>query len=265
MAFDIKSFLFETPLYTKIEVPESENNLVADLLGRNPITVDYFNPFTKKESTFKNKTGLIAPAHNPKGLNDFYEIVFQCLRNENYLFWHIKWNGPAKTIFKIGQFPSLADYQLSQLKNYRHVEDKAKIKEFARAIGLAAHGVGIGSFVYLRRVFESLIVEAFYKAKEKGDVSDEEFNPLRMEDKIQMLTGYLPDFLVENRKLYSILSTGIHGLDEQTCLAYFETVKVGIELILDEKEEKRAKDAKISAAQKKIEKLNSKLKQEKRT
>jgi len=36
--------------------------------------------------------------------------------------------------------------------------------ELSTAIGLYSHGVGIGSLIYLRRVFEFLIDEAYNKA-----------------------------------------------------------------------------------------------------
>jgi hypothetical protein len=66
-----------------------------------------------------------------------------------------------------------------------------------------------------------------------------------MDEKIKILREHLPSFLVENRGLYSILSTGIHELSEEECLKYFESVKIGIEQILDEKiiEQDRAKKA----------------------
>jgi hypothetical protein len=37
---------------------------------------------------------------------------------------------------------------------------RKRYKKFTKGLGLAAHGVGIGSFVYLRRIFENLIEEA---------------------------------------------------------------------------------------------------------
>jgi hypothetical protein len=45
----------------------------------------------------------------------------------------------------------------------------------------------------------------------------------------------LPEFLVKNSAIYGILSKGIHELSEQDCLEIFPAVKLGIELILDDK------------------------------
>ena len=44
------------------------------------------------------------------------------------------------------------------------------MREFTKAIGLAANGVGIGSFVYLRRIFENLVFQAFDEAKKEPSV-----------------------------------------------------------------------------------------------
>jgi len=56
-----------------------------------------------------------------------------------------------------------------------------------------------------------------------------------MEEKIQMLRSKLPSFLVEQRKVYGILSRGIHELSEQECLDNFPVVRNAIEIILDER------------------------------
>ena len=147
------------------------------------------------------------------------------------------------------------------MEKYRKILGKEQFKELTRAIGLKANGVGIGSFVYLRRIFENLIEEASKKAQsEIKEFSEEKYKNSRMDDKIILVKAYLPDFLVDNRKLYVILSTGIHKLSEQECLLYFETVKVGIEQILDEKITQIERTAKLKESEKEIGKVLSKLK-----
>jgi len=59
---------------------------------------------------------------------------------------------------------------------------KARLHELNKAIGLAAHGVGIGSYVYLRRVFESLIEDAHSKAKLSDGWIEEEYEKGRMKE-----------------------------------------------------------------------------------
>ena len=76
----------------------------------------------------------------------------------------------------------------------------------------------MGSFVYLWRVFERLITRRFEEFKVEEGWNDAKFVGKRMSEKIELLEHYLPDFLVRNKKVYSILSRGIHELQEEECL-----------------------------------------------
>ncbi len=116
--------------------------------------------------------------------------------------------------------------------------------------------IGVGSFVYLRRVFERLISSRYKEFKDAEGWKDEEFYSLKMIDKIKLLKDHLPAFLVDNAKVYSILSIGIHELDEEACLGYFDLMKSSIIIILDEdkkKKEKLALMTKFTEAIKKFE------------
>jgi hypothetical protein len=161
---------------------------------------------------------------------------------------------------KIGQYPSLADLHLAGLRKYRKVLGQVKYREFTKGVGLYAHGVGIGSFVYLRRILEYLVNQAEAAASKDAGWDHEQYARGRMDDKIQMLHGKLPAFLVENRGMYSILSVGIHELTEQECLDKFEVVKTLIELILDEKLEQQQRAAKIEQTKEKLAQIKGELK-----
>ena len=110
----------------------------------------------------------------------------------------------------------------------------------------------MGSFVYLRRIFESLIEEAHQSAITDDEWDEDEYQKSRVTERIKLLKGLVPDFLVEHTKLYSIMSKGIHELSENDCLKYFPVIKVGIELILDEKLDAIRKGEKLKAASKAI-------------
>jgi hypothetical protein len=75
-----------------------------------------------------------------------------------------------------------------------------------------------GSYVYLRRIFERLIKGRFDEFKETEKWSEEDFLKVRMHERIELLKEHLPEFLVRNKKVYSILSLGVHELDEKVCL-----------------------------------------------
>ncbi|MEZ4843255.1 MAG: hypothetical protein R3A43_03275 [Bacteroidia bacterium] len=81
-----------------------------------------------------------------------------------------------------------------------------------------------------------------------------------MDEKIELLKSFLPNFLVKNKVLYGILSKGIHELKEQECLDIFPVVKLGVELILDEKLKQKEQEDKIKQAEQLIGKVATNLK-----
>lgn len=153
-----------------------------------------------------------------------------------------------KEVRKIGQNPSAADLALGSLDEAFEKElDAGSRREMGTAIGLQAHGVGIGSFVYLRRIFESLLEEAHKKAKQEKGWDEEEYNKARIHDRIGILREYLPARLVSSANLYGLLSVGIHELSETKCLDKFALVKGAIEFILKERHEEKRYEALIKA------------------
>ncbi|OGA47505.1 MAG: short-chain dehydrogenase [Betaproteobacteria bacterium RIFCSPLOWO2_12_FULL_62_58] len=185
-----------------------------------------------------------------------FAVELTCTRNRKHtLFFLFKaWK---KTVQKVGQYPSIADLNLFDVKTYSAVLPKEQFREFTRAIGLSAHGIGVGSFVYLRRIFESLIAEAYALERAAENWDEAQYQQSRMSEKIEILKARLPDFLVHNRGLYGILSKGIHELTENECLKAFPIVKVGIEIILDAKLEQLQRTRKQREAEKAIQALAS--------
>lgn len=59
-----------------------------------------------------------------------------------------------------------------------------------------------------------------------------------MSERIDLLKSHLPDFLVRNKKIYSILSLGVHELDERVCLDFFPVLRSSIVVILEEDKRK---------------------------
>ena len=92
-----------------------------------------------------------------------------------------------------------------------------------------------------------------------GNVTEKEYNRRRMDEKIELLRNYLPNTLVEIKHIYGILSKGIHELSEEECLTYFDAVKMGIEIILDDKLEQKKKEQKRQNALTAVSQIHSKL------
>jgi len=73
---------------------------------------------------------------------------------------------------------------------------------------LAAHGVGIGSFICLRRVFEGLIEEARVQAVKDVNCDEAVYVDLMMKKRVTLLADYLPEFIVKHSNVYGILRCG---------------------------------------------------------
>ncbi len=228
-----REYFIETPLYYEVNMKmfSAEHSYAIQLFEG---TIDSYCIECDQTSVFQPKD------KHWIGLDDYQEdylddnefvVVLKCTRNNNHTmhFYFIKRGG---MLSKIGQSPSLADLVTYDIGKYRRVLG-SRYTEYTRAIGLAANGIGIGSYTYLRRVFFDLIDKAHTQAGENLP-SKEEFLNLRVKDKIIVLKDYLPKIMVKNANIYSILSKGIHELSEEECIKYFATLKMGIELILDE-------------------------------
>ena len=256
----LSEFLFDYPLYTKV-YGEDAVKIFSELKGGSfdEVDIEGYNPVEKCDTTYSLYYGL-GCYHSYLGLSDscnisfrlhkvslydVHEVILRCKRYGTLFHFLIRLDEKDgdKAVSKVGQYPSVADIHIGQVHKYDAVLKKEKMREFTKAIGLAANGVGIGSFVYLRRVFEFLVFEAVERAqKDDGDFNKELFDKSKMNEKIKMLAGYLPEFLVENYKIYGILSKGVHELSEDECKEYFTVLRESIEMIVDEKLERLKKE-----------------------
>lgn len=240
-------------------------------------SIDAYCIDCKKVSTFNNHTRIRTSSPGVRSPNvvrqtsyfqngeqrhiDYYVITFRCARSQSHTELNFLVRRASDSIItKIGQYPSLADLSTNDVEKYSPVLSEENLGEFKRAIGLASHGIGVGSFVYLRRILEDLVEEAHTIAQSDTDWNEESYREGRIQNRIKLLSDYLPNFLVENRKVFSILGKGLHELSEKDCLTYFDPLRVGIELILDEKLEQEEKEKKTKSAEKKIASIHKKLK-----
>lgn len=179
---------------------------------------------------------------------------YQCALNEqHYTDYVVRANG--NIIIKIGQYPSVADLAFPELKDYKKILSKDDMREIRRAIGLYAQGIGVGSFVYLRRIFEHLIDSAKNTAISEGKFDEESYVKAHVDERIKMLKDYLPAMLVDNPVFYSIVSKGIHELSEEECTTYFPVLKDAIFVILRQWEQLRQEkeaNAQLAASMAKI-------------
>lgn len=191
------TFALEVPLYSKIKITDENRADFKSLLYK-------INSFTGYSPKLKEPTTYKLQCTQRYGDNIEHYIRWggygvaslKCSRDESNNNIYFYYDEEAEEFQKVGQHLSIADFHISKIKEYDKLLSTEKLKEFSRAIGLAANGVGIGSFVYLRRIFEYLIEEAHSKEKLITGWNEEEFLKARMTDKIGLLKNNLPEVLI---------------------------------------------------------------------
>lgn len=261
----VEDLYLKLSLYQPVLLDESLKESIAEFFTQTrDFQFDSYCPECSKESTFimddnefffKQPIGSVIQGASPiSNVATLYRFkapktqVFLCQRNKEHTF-SFNFYFTFNELIKTGQYPSMADIEIPGIQKYKSLL-KRDYRDFSKAIGLHAHGVGSGSFVYLRRIFENLIEEIHQEYLQSDQWDDDLYKRSRMDDKIKLLQDKLPEVLVENRALYGIMSKGIHELSEDECLTLFPDVKLGIELILDEKlyeQEKQSKRKSLSS------------------
>ena len=146
----VKAFHLEMPPYHNFDLSIGvvEEKIYEILSNRS--TIDAYCIWCDKEGVFRAHDYLSDNISIPRWTtrhNGLIEIEYQCTRNNSHAY-HTYYFKAGNFFTKVGQFPSVADFQIPQAEQYRKILDEEQYKEFTRGIGLAAHGVGIGSFVY---------------------------------------------------------------------------------------------------------------------
>lgn len=272
----VEEFYLNASLYDKFIISEMDKSEIFNLIFFDK-TIDCFcqkceqisvfkaenNKPTKQTSNLGSTTITSVSDWNYNLSKDDFKTqkVFQCVRNINHkLSYNILISD--QNLQKIGQYPSIADLSSYSIKKFSKILGKELYSEFNRGIGLYSHGVGVGSFVYLRRIIENFIIlPAYQEANKTPNWDDEEYQKLRVTEKIKKLKNFLPELLVQNSVLYSIVSKGIHELSEEECLEYSPVLRELMEYILTDLQAKKETEKKKQELAKKIGEISNRLKE----
>ena len=132
--FDPYNYYFELPLYAKIVVSDTEAQKLIKLLYSNH-KIDAYNPTLKENTTYTFTSSPTYSGYSGLEYRDGITIHFiACSRTgeQFYVFSHFDYK--SRTLQKVGQYLSIADFHISQIKQYNTVLGKEQLKEFTRAI-----------------------------------------------------------------------------------------------------------------------------------
>ena len=295
MEFDIQSFFIEEPLYNPRKFDITEIDKVWSLLTDSH-QLDVFCQRCNLHSIyqsfpselgFKIKHDLpmspkVFGSEKDQKLNflmdkKFFSLTFSCIRklpmgfpclhkiNFDITFFSRLIDKDGETVcasffMKTGQYPSLSDLMQPDLDKYKKFLSPSKMRELKTGLRLGANGIGIGSFTYLRRIFEDLIEMAHKVALESvPEWNENAFQTAKIKEKINMIQDYLPDFVVKNKEIYGLLSGGIHTYEEEICLDMFPVMRRGIIAMLEAQHREREQQKEFQDVGKQIARLQSRV------
>lgn len=254
----VRSLCLDQTLYAPIQLNPSRDELYINSLKYGPHQIDAHCIHCRQMSTFRTLTdrqaedvvgaeriaNFNAPARERlKRLrleSGQFALHIGCSRRPDHLYsYFFHYDENQAILQKIGQIPSVEDVAGVDIERYRKILG-GDFSELRRATGLFAHGIGIGSFVYLRRIFENL-VESARQAADPHDERKSEFLAMKMADRVKGLSTQLPPAVVKYKDAYGILSKGLHELTETECRKYFPVVRAAIIAMLEQRYEAKEK------------------------
>jgi len=238
--------LLDAPMYRPFKLYQAAASQVARLC-KLEFTYDRFCPTCARETPWSS---YVTPqiANKTIGWEGTRHLQNNCVRCKNVeSVWFVydavdeytDDNGRTPTIFKVGQVPSLASFHGQDLARYVEVVSPRQRDDFLRAVEAAANGFAAGACTYLRRVLEGILNEARDAHMQAQSLTEwPEYDKAKTNKKMELLKDGLPPFLIENKRLYNLLSQGIHTLPDEECQELYPVLREAIELIFEEKLEK---------------------------
>lgn len=253
--------LMKSPLYQKHEIKTDDIGTETRRILLSDGRFDMYCPTCRKSSTWallvdpeikrraekESATVMISNNAGFRGnIRSFwageFKLRISCTRvpQHTVIFHFVSYEaneskeGANPYIVKIGQNPSLADFESGDLSGLENGLTKEQRGDFLRAIRTASHGFFVAACVYYRRVFESIIDDAKQEHMKKHELEQwpEYENTTSTADRIKLLKSELPTFLTDHPHLYKLLSIGVHTLTEQECGQEILNIRQAIEHIV---------------------------------
>lgn len=269
---NIADFIFYDPLYTEKQL--------YDFIPLLEKIINYaekvYCPICKDDSIFKinidntlkvninnslSSMGGIDSGSNVESTSRFIKSIlsnlsFTCSKNQSHKINICVHFSDKDTVIKIGQYPAITHLQFRDISKYDK-ELKRFADEYRTSLRLFSQNIGIGSFVYLRRIFEQVVENVHQELIKETKWDEHKYKKLnRMEDKINMCEEFRSVFPDEIKKykirIWKLLSIGIHELEENECMQMYPILKFLMEAILDDIIERKQKALKLKEAVSKL-------------
>ena len=193
----LQDVFLEFPLYRTVKIDSSDAEKLSSIIGKGDSQIDAHCIYCGKESIFFDSRSHRFDPQLILG-DRLFTVTLKCKRNSDHTYW-FAFKVESELFSKVGQNPSHADLANVELNKYRKVLGNPRSAELRRAVGLAANGVGVGAFVYLRRIFESLLSDHKDQFEAKnGPIKN--WDNMRVQERVNVLSSILPPALVKDPK-----------------------------------------------------------------
>lgn len=239
---DLLLGLVDAPMYRPFFLHTDSASQIARLCKLD-LAYDRFCPTCRKETPW---TTHITQVNREKSTNwgGYRHLQNYCKRCKD---WEYVWlyfeevddldpEPGLAFVVKVGQYPSVAVFHGQDMARYTQVSTQRQRDDFTKAVEAASHGFAAGACTYLRRVLEGILNEARDAHMKDNALQDwPEYDKAKTNKKMELLKDRLPPFLTENKRLYNLLSQGIHSLPDDECQELYPVLREAIELLFEER------------------------------
>lgn len=237
----------EFPFTIEMECTELDNDLNYNYFMR--ITKNYKGTKALMPGEICISNGFLEGAQPPYDkdmlLNDkiwYLEYHCKCTNKDEHRYLmmiSIELKNGNFIVRKIGQNPSMITVKEFDFDKYKKILDRLNAYDDYKKADLSnAEQFYVGSYAYLRRIFEKMIYYYLGDDKIEDDHMDKKIEAVKEE--------FDPRVRKLLKNLYGILSVSIHELDEEQSKEYYEYLKAIIDMQLEymNTEEEKSKQSK---------------------
>jgi hypothetical protein len=238
----VEDWLLKLAIHQPFEITSSAQSVVKSILTYAG-TVDMYCPACAKMSTFKGDIStetenisqsekFAANGFNVSSsfwLHTIFSKQLICTRSGHAatFYFHID----DGKLFKVGQYPSLANIVFGVALRYLPVLGEENIKALNQAVTLATNGAGLGALVYLKRVLSYLLD----LTAQQANVDEKKYQDLDVTAKVLLMENYLPITFKQHIEVFSLFNKSDAVLSDEACLKATGALTAMIVMLADEK------------------------------
>lgn len=259
----VEKIFFHYPLYKKISFLEKVEYKDYNAIKHPKNPLDAYCPICGKHTTFHDNSSHPVPVSSSVGhpvrlsVPKVFDVKLECARRNHLAMFYFRLE--ENFIQKIGQSPSFEDFVGHEFVKYKKLIDGQNYSELIKSGILFSSGLSVAAILYLRRVYESIISSAYHGYPGDLGTDYDKFKAMRMDAKIDLLSGVLPRSVIKNKSLYSIMSKSVHEINEEECSEYFPALRSMMLLILEQNYEIAEKMKIEKELESQLNSINSKL------